>query len=105
MTAPAWRDIASAPRDGTEVLVYRKYPTGYELMTVARYFAGKDNWEEGVGLYDIEPSHWMPLPDPPASPSKLTKEWCMRMAAIEGDDEVGAGLLARDPEIEDESPS
>jgi hypothetical protein len=29
---------------------------------------------------------------------KFTKEWCMRMAALEGDSAIGAGLLARDPE-------
>ena len=65
MTSIGWQPIATAPRDGTEVLVYRKYDTGYELITVAHYFAGKDNWEQGVGMYDIVPTHWQPLPDPP----------------------------------------
>lgn len=68
MTDPkptAWQPIETAPKDGTNCLVYRKYPTGYEIMTVAHYFAGKDNWEQDVGLYDIVPSHWMPLPEKP----------------------------------------
>jgi HTH-type transcriptional regulator, competence development regulator len=28
---------------------------------------------------------------------EITKDWCIRMAQIEGDAEIGAGLLARDP--------
>ncbi len=29
---------------------------------------------------------------------KFTEEWCMKMAALEGDSEIGAGLLARAPQ-------
>ena len=28
---------------------------------------------------------------------EVSKEWCERMALLEGDSEIGAGLLARDP--------
>lgn len=42
------------------------------------------------------------MSDTPKLPATLfTEEWCMKMAEIEADDEVGAGLAARDPEIED----
>jgi hypothetical protein len=29
---------------------------------------------------------------------QISKEWCMRMAELEGDSEVGAGALAMDPQ-------
>ena len=29
----------------------------------------------------------------------VSKEWCERMARLEGDAEIGAGVVARDPEI------
>lgn len=38
-----------------------------------------------------------------APPMTITKEWCERMARLEqeaGDPEIGAGLLARDPDVE-----
>ena len=28
---------------------------------------------------------------------EISKEWCMNMAAIEGDAEIGAGVVAMDP--------
>jgi hypothetical protein len=28
---------------------------------------------------------------------EITKDWCIRMAQLEGDAEIGAGLLAMDP--------
>ena len=33
---------------------------------------------------------------------RYPKEWCERMAKIEGDAEIGAGPVARDPVFEDE---
>ena len=32
----------------------------------------------------------------------IPKEWCERMAQIEGDAEIGAGRLAMDPAFDDE---
>jgi hypothetical protein len=43
--------------------------------------------------------------DAPAQPTHITpptKEWCERMSQLEGDHEIGAGLLAIDPEPSDE---
>lgn len=31
-----------------------------------------------------------------------TKEWCNRMAMLEGDSEIGAGLIGKDPYIEED---
>lgn len=36
---------------------------------------------------------------------EITKEWCRRMAELEGDAEIGAGLLAFDPVFTGESIS
>ncbi len=35
---------------------------------------------------------------------KFTKEWCIKMAKLEGDSEVGAGLLAADPVFDEDDP-
>lgn len=32
---------------------------------------------------------------------KISREWCLRMAELEGDHEVGAGAIARDPDWAD----
>lgn len=60
-----WRDIASAPRDFTEILA----TDGDETWIVM--------WERGAGWWNAdhtdampdglraEPTHWMPLPPPP----------------------------------------
>lgn len=72
MTA-AWKSIESAPKDGTAVLLY--FPDGYwaDDRNIAIGF-----WGIGGGWYDSEsastsmtafgshPTHWRPLPDPPA---------------------------------------
>jgi hypothetical protein len=45
----------------------------------------------------------IPLVDPPAKPTRMDEAWCIRMAELEleleGDAEIGAGLLAMDPAI------
>ncbi len=95
----AWHDIASAPKDGTEILLYapacehqgkpvpQRITQGYWLTKKAyireirdlegRYidqdeFDGFDGWMSSDGGFTDEdpPTHWMPLPPAPdASPS------------------------------------
>ncbi len=36
---------------------------------------------------------------------EITKEWCLRMAQLEADAEIGAGLLAIDPVFEGDEAS
>lgn len=65
---PGWRPIATAPKDGTRILLW----IGYAL--VGSFFdcncAGEELWEDHDGMaLDRErqtPTHWMPLPAPPA---------------------------------------
>ena len=78
-----WRPIETAPKDGTEILVCggtfsddcdwsdTAYPySGYAIVQ----WDGQDNghpWEghpchDGDGYRNHAPTHWMPLPAPPA---------------------------------------
>lgn len=54
-----WQQIESAPKDGTEILVW----DGFNRM-VSSFIepAGWVSWS----LCAEEPTHWMPLPVPPA---------------------------------------
>lgn len=66
-----WRDIESAPRDGTDILVF--------CEDSGEQFVGFNNPAEGSDREDVFftallkggkrvgciPSHWMPLPTPP----------------------------------------
>jgi len=57
-----WRDIDSAPKDGTRVLVSRTPETGYDALRV-----GVDRWFRGqwwCSRRDMKPTHWQPLPKP-----------------------------------------
>jgi hypothetical protein len=58
-----WQPIETAPKDGTHILVQTPfgmttaYSTGYFIWTGV-FSADYDN-------PGIEPTHWMPLPEPP----------------------------------------
>lgn len=62
-----WQPIETAPKDGTEILTYRK--AGCQAVAAwfsqADTYAGHPGWcvTDGMGLLDI--THWMPLPSPP----------------------------------------
>lgn len=74
LRVPVWRDIASAPKDGTHILVGTfPCPAGRITTAVVHWFDGDDaGWALSVN-YDGEhsdhgvsaPTHWMPLPAPP----------------------------------------
>lgn len=83
-----WKDIKSAPKDGTYVLTWepvKDHPRGgYQtvscwdaaLLTDEMRWAGKKPgaWTDGTGTigrldgdyYELHPTHWMPLPAPPS---------------------------------------
>lgn len=54
-----WRDIESAPKDGTEILV-----SNNEFMALVSWYDGE--WVEAARELDyMVPTHWMPLPPLP----------------------------------------
>lgn len=82
-----WRDIASAPRDGTPVFVY---VPGASLYPTAASYKSRVYWQKEYGDPEymaegwywcfgypkdfheetIEPIAWMPLPEPPPTPNQ-----------------------------------
>ena len=62
-----WRRIESAPKDGTDIIVYR--PHAVENENVPK--VGVDYWSKRLGNCwaksndSKQPTHWMPLPTPP----------------------------------------
>lgn len=69
-----WRPIETAPKDGTEVLLYGRPPHKDDLTC---YVGRWGTWDSAGGPSDCwisggphyRPTHWMPLPAPPDSPS------------------------------------
>lgn len=71
-----WQDINTAPKDGTPVLLYGDWRKYYykdgELVSVDTIEGATVNgcWNDETGSWRgifgfIEPTHWMPLPQPP----------------------------------------
>jgi len=71
-----WQPIETAPKDGTEVLLWEKH-TYVPVVGLYRVQAGK--WRASQEHYDVDGdgcvvdtlcqeyiTHWMPLPAPPA---------------------------------------
>jgi hypothetical protein len=61
-----WKPIETAPKDGTRVLLYVR--NGWFGCVVGRFNARANNRAGGwlADRFSISnPSHWMPLPDPP----------------------------------------
>lgn len=61
-----WQDISTAPKDGSEIMVWKKgwlYPhNGYWDANVGE----EGSWENPFTNDCMDqPTHWMPLPDPP----------------------------------------
>lgn len=57
-----WRDIETAPQDGTLVLIYAPGRDGLPALICPCA------WHEDAGFCVDElrsPTHWMPLPEPP----------------------------------------
>lgn len=59
-----WRDIETAPRDGTVFLAFSQDLTGSGLPS----FISTCGWHDEAGFCTDElrePTHWMPPPSPP----------------------------------------
>ena len=66
-----WKDIESAPRDGTAMLLACPY-NGRVCFYIGGWHLGLNIWAKGFFMTKIFPdhmqgwfSHWMPLPPPP----------------------------------------
>lgn len=59
-----WQPIATAPRTGIALLLAQPWRSGYDTRLIGHYANG---WviHDGRELWDVEPTHWMPLPEPP----------------------------------------
>lgn len=55
-----WQDISTAPKDGSTVLIWDEEVLAAEFVFGVWEPIG---WDDHV---EIHPTHWMPLPDPPA---------------------------------------
>ena len=75
-----WQPIETAPKDGRFILIH--VPQGLETgaVTIGAYWKEEDrkagrfmrgHWDGWLGMDDdvasswCEPTHWMPLPEPP----------------------------------------
>jgi hypothetical protein len=68
-----WQPIESAPKDGTAILGAAKDREVWAQTTVRWENDGDGYWglvEIGANAEDSEwwPTHWLPLPEPPAKP-------------------------------------
>lgn len=61
-----WQPIETAPKDGTMILAYEH--DGLPIYRDTKWQDGGWLWAEIIDGYDAgwSPSHWMPLPAPPA---------------------------------------
>lgn len=64
-----WRDMDSAPKDGTRVLISGWTGRGDQRwVTAAMFSAERDYWWSDHESWRMHPpTHWMPLPAPPAA--------------------------------------
>jgi hypothetical protein len=58
-----WNLIFTAPKDGTEIITFWWEGT-WPCMSIAHWDGIQSGWYDGE--WDIYPTHWMPLPEPPA---------------------------------------
>ena len=75
-----WQPIETAPKDGTTILLYRPDALPWGRVTPGKWEEQKyhkrpapfwEIWYKIGGAYESrtwEPTHWMPLPEPPGSP-------------------------------------
>lgn len=64
-----WQPIETAPKDGTRILLWGDLPDWDGCFYEVGY------WDESIGGFtcDVEPTHWQPLPKPPAIQQALGK--------------------------------
>ena len=66
-----WRDIATAPKDGTYVWLW--WPYWFTMGTRGMWNHGRWHSEDVISdlvVQESGPTHWMPLPAPPRPKGK-----------------------------------
>lgn len=66
-----WQPIETAPKDGTQVLLWRDETIvgRWQIDDRRPYWTGGDIYWRGVRwCRDHNPTHWQPLPEPPVTP-------------------------------------
>ena len=58
-----WQDISTAPKDGSEVLLYRGDWAG--RVAVCYWCKVNEEWQTGLFSPFLSATHWQPLPAPP----------------------------------------
>lgn len=67
-----WQPIETAPKDGRAVVVYAEYGMSGKKRRAPITFASVARFSRGWGWLSVptdiqlHPTHWMPLPAPPA---------------------------------------
>ncbi len=64
-----WEPISTAPKDGlTSILGYQRFESGGERMLTMMWSERGGHWSWRADVHSFiafEPTHWMPLPEPP----------------------------------------
>lgn len=68
---PQWQAMETAPQETMVLVVEPKYANfvGHEHRQAAFFSSVFQRWMT-EGLQDVEPTAWMPLPDPPKGPHR-----------------------------------
>lgn len=61
----SWQPIETAPRNGTWVLLRWIDEVQFEQISKGAFHTGYRYWHCPFCMPDLEPTHWMPLPEPP----------------------------------------
>jgi hypothetical protein len=63
--APEWRPIETAPKDGTQILVYLGKHYGINIVVVFWQPDGERWMMTAAQPLEVSATHWQPLPEPP----------------------------------------
>jgi len=72
--APQWQDIATAPKDGTEILITDGQSTYFGCFHLGEWIFcnGVETSYDDIEIFELNswiagygPTHWLPLPTPP----------------------------------------
>lgn len=65
-----WQPIETAPKDGEDFLALFLFDDGSFRYDVSRWCDARELFTAGRPFEeDTQPTHWMPLPEPPKDPS------------------------------------